>query len=196
MKTAILGGTFNPVHFGHIELGREVLRHGYEKIIYIPSYISPHKISSSAGSLCNASAQDRLEMLRIALEPYDWAEIWDGEIKRGGVSYTIDTVRELKKLGIINRRPALVIGLDLAKDFYQWKNAAELAEEVNILIAGRSSFKEDSFPFSYKKLNNQLWNYSSTEIRQMLRSGKDIRKYVPEGVYTYIMKKGLYDCKK
>ena len=161
MKTAILGGSFNPVHSGHIALAEDVMKLGYERILFIPTSNPPHKIL-----IGGASDENRIEMLNLALKDKKWAEVWDGEIRRGGFSYSIDTVRELKDSGLIDSRPGLIIGDDLAGGFSSWKHADDLAEETAILLARRNSGPRVNFPYKCQRLENTLWPYSSTDVRK------------------------------
>lgn len=187
VKTAIFGGSFNPVHCGHLALAEEVKKLGYEKILFVPASTPPHK-SLAVG----AEDVDRVEMLKIALSNSPWAEIWEGELQRVGPSYTIDTVRELQKTGFLESPPGLIIGDDLAEGFLTWKYAEELAENVVIILARRSPNNSVDFPLSCIRMQNELWPHSSTEVRFLIRNGKDLGGIVPESVAAYIRRNSLY----
>ena len=187
VKTAILGGSFNPVHSGHIALAEDVLKLGYVRILFIPTSNPPHK--TPAGG---ANDEDRIEMLNLALKDSKWAEVWDGEIRRGGFSYSIDTVRELKTSGIIDSRPGLIIGDDLVEGFPSWKNVDDLVRETDIILARRDSGSSVNFPYNCRRLKNTLWPYSSTEVRELITEGTDLKGIVPSAVAVYIELKGLY----
>lgn len=141
MKIAMFGGSFNPVHNGHIELAKAVHEQaGYDKVLFVPAYHSPFKELPSG-----ASDEDRLCMLRLALEGFDWAFIEDCELKRGGVSYTYETVEFLMQKYAASGeydekrdgKLGLVIGADLAAGFTRWHRAEELAAKVDIILARR-----------------------------------------------------------
>lgn len=141
MKIAMFGGSFNPVHNGHIELAKAVHEQaGYDKVLFVPAYHSPFKDLPSG-----ASDEDRLCMLRLALEGFDWAFIEDCELKRGGVSYTYETVEFLVQKYTASGeydekrdgKLGLVIGADLAAGFTHWHRAEELAAKVDIILARR-----------------------------------------------------------
>ena len=137
----MFGGSFNPVHNGHIELAKAVHEQaGYDKVLFVPAYHSPFKDMPSG-----ASDDDRLCMLRLALNGFDWACIEDCELKRGGVSYTYDTVefltRKYAASGEFDEKRdgklGLVIGADLVEGFARWYRAEELAAKVDIILARR-----------------------------------------------------------
>ena len=186
MKSAVLGGSFNPVHNAHIRLARAVRDIGYERIIFVPAADPPHKRLSDG-----ATDRQRIEMLSLAIEGLDWAMLWEGEIHRHGKSYTIDTIRELKESGLVEGLPGLIIGDDLAAGFAGWKDAEALARETTIILAKRGAADVD-FPFSCVRLENGIWPDSSTEARSRVSSGKDLGDLVPVEVARYIARNGLY----
>jgi len=187
VKTALLGGSFNPVHNGHLALAEDVLKLGYQRILFIPAARSPLK-----KNLGGASDKDRVAMLELALKDFNGADIWVGEINRGGSSYSIDTVRELISTGIINRGAGLIIGDDLARGFSRWKSADELASMVNIILARRLPDINVDFPFSCIRLENRLWPYSSTEIRKEIADRGNPVRFLPAEVADYIERNALY----
>ena len=142
MKIAILGGTFNPLHIGHCMLADSVLCDlKYDKILFVPTNIPPHKMMNE-----NISAEDRFLMIAAfckSAENYGTERFCaeDCEIKRGGVSYTCDTLQYLmEKYGDkIDGKPALIMGQETAAQFYKWKNADEIAESADLIIARRNS---------------------------------------------------------
>lgn len=198
MKLAVLGGSFNPVHKGHLFLTKQAAdEYGYERVLFIPAHEPPHK-TLSAG----ASDADRLEMLKKALSEYgdNRFVIDDCELKRSGPSYTIDTVYDLEKRyeGILDGKIGLIIGSDLAADFGKWKNACLLAEKTDIVL-GRRPCPDDKnpsadrdFSWPHLKLHNELFAVSSAEIRRMIAEKKDWKSLVSESVYEYIVQRKLY----
>lgn len=146
MKLAILGGSFNPVHKGHLFLAVQAAEeYGYERVLFIPAHEPPHKILSAG-----ASDTDRLEMLKRALSEYgdNRFVIDDCELKRAGLSYTIDTVCDLEKRyeGTLEGKIGLIIGSDLAADFSKWKKADLLAEKTDIVLGRRPLSDADGYP--------------------------------------------------
>ena len=187
MKTAILGGSYNPVHLGHLALGRAVHEAGYDCVLFIPASCPPHK--TLAGG---AQDMDRVAMLELALENHPWAQVWDGELRRSGFSYTFDTIVQLKKEGLVTGRPGLVIGDDLAPGFRNWYQVDHLLTEVDILLARREEEQDVPVDFPCHRLKNPLWPHSSTAIRHAIALGAGLEDYLPLNVAQYIQERGLY----
>jgi nicotinate-nucleotide adenylyltransferase len=187
MKLAILGGSFNPVHSGHLYLADTVLCElGYDRVLLIPALCSPFKREAEA-----VSAQDRLLMLLAAAAADPRLGVDDTEIRRGGVSFTIDTVTDIIERYRPDGRPGLVIGDDLAADFPCWKSAGELAAKTDIIIARRVG-EALSFPFPHKSLQNAVLPLSSALIREKIASGGAWKSLVPQGARCIIEERGLY----
>jgi len=190
MKTGILGGTFNPVHNGHIYIAKKALEKlELDYLFFIPDNIPPHKDFTP-----EVSNADRLAMINIAVNGEEKFKVLDIELKRGGISYTIDTVKE-----IINtyhpEKIFLVVGADLVSDLNTWKEIDSLKNIADFVVFNRDgkSGKEymKQYPF-IKILDIQEYNASSTEIRKMVKTGEKIDKLVPAGVANYIYEKKLY----
>lgn len=196
MKIAIYGGAFNPVHNEHVNLALAAKRYlGLDKVIIIPTNLSPHK----GGSL-TVRARDRLDMCRAAFEKYEGFEVSDCEIKRGGVSYSYVTCRRFKKL-YPEAEIYFIMGADMLKSFDTWKEPAEILkcatpavcarenpEEIKKYIKDFSArFKSDVVAFDYVGKN-----VSSTRVRTLAALGEDISALVPEGVKNLIHVRNLY----
>jgi nicotinate-nucleotide adenylyltransferase len=200
MRLAILGGSFNPVHNGHIALAFALRRElGYDRVLLIPANLPPHKALA-----LGASANDRLAMLELAVAEAnreagaDFLGIEDCEIARGGVSYTIDTIEylERKHEGRLEGKIGLVMGQDLASGFGTWRRADELAERADLIVARREVGDPEApapFPWRYRALENALLPVSSSGIRAAIRDGAPWRSLVPEAVYRYIVERTLYE---
>lgn len=188
MKAAILGGTFNPIHYGHLFIA-DVARTacGYDRIIFVPSNVPAHK--GVAGAV---EARDRLRMVRVALAGLPGFVCDPCEILRGGVSYMIDTVAEIERRYRPEGRLGLIVGDDLLAGFPQWKRATELAERVDLLVCRRDSGEARDFAYPHRSLDNALLPLSSTAIRGRVAGGQTIRFLVPEAVRRYIERHGLY----
>lgn len=188
MKIALLGGTFNPLHKGHINLADLVRKEfSYDKILFVPSFTPAHK--EVAG---NVSAEERLHMLKISLESLDWALYSDCEIRRKGVSYTVDTLKYVKSHYSLEGKPGLIIGDDLAVGFHSWRNTGRILDMADLIIAHRLYDEEVSLSFPHKYAHNRIYSMSSTEVRDMLSKGEDIRTVIPGPAAEYIIEKGIY----
>ncbi len=207
MKIAVLGGSFNPIHVGHLVLADEVCSTlGYDRVLFIPAFVPPHK--EMVGGF---SARDRLEMTRLACEGDERFEAESCEIDRGGVSYTYDTIcyLEEKYSSELEGKIGLIMGSDLLPGFHLWHKAKELSEKCQLILALRpdggakssSSNKpkgdyanlDSNFDASREELfkgalhmDNPLLEISSTEIRTRIADGRSIRYLVPSLVFKYI----------
>ena len=197
MRIAVFGGSFNPVHNGHIKLAAAVHEQaGYDRIVFVPAYHSPFKMLPSG-----ATDEDRLRMLELALAGLEWASVEDCEIKRRGVSYTYDTVSYLKEkysaAGMLTGKLGLVIGADLVGDFGKWYRSGELVEMVDVVLARRTvdgERREDfSLPFVRYELKNPYVDVSSSEVREIVRDRSRLEALVPESVCSYILERRLYE---
>ena len=182
MKIGIYGGTFDPIHHGHLILAREVReRFGFEKIIFVPAAISPFKSSPAA------SAQVRLSMLRAAIEGETKFELDDCELRRPPPSYTIDTIEEIR-----TRRPDAqmycLIGEDNLPTLHKWHRFDELRKAVQFIVLDRTGKSPDHpYPIVHRKID-----ISATEIRNRVASGQSIRYFVPQAVEEIIRREKIY----
>jgi nicotinate-nucleotide adenylyltransferase len=191
MTTALFGGTFNPIHNGHLIVAEHVRNAlSIDTVIFTPSYITPHK---QAGE--ERVSEHRLEMVRLAIHGNDRFRCSDMEIKKNEISYTIDTIEEM-----ISQNPDdvwyLIIGMDNYLTFHHWKNPNSILSKVNVAVMNR--------PHHQKQLNETIGtknivfidvpniDISSTEIRKRVREGKSVRQMVPPAVDDYIRTNGLY----
>ena len=194
MTIAILGGTFNPVHKGHLNIAGEVKsRFAYQQIVFVPANIPAHKKLEA-----DVGAEHRLRMLELAVAEYSDFVVDDCELRRGGTSYTIDTVRELSETYPIAGKPGLIIGDDLVEDFKTWRDVDRLVELVELVIAHRRSQKDIAIDYPCRYVDNSLFPISSSQIRQALYAehavagGQSVRSWLPAPVYDYIQRHGLY----
>lgn len=192
IKTGIFGGAFNPVHNGHVNLAEEAVKQlKLKKLLIIPTFESPHKSTKLA------KFDDRAEMCRRAFGHIAGAEISDIERSLGGVSYTINTVRELKRL-YPDDRFYLLIGGDMLFYFEKWYKYESLLKETTVCAVARDNDSlVDMMEFAneigrIKVLPTKAVEVSSTEIRERLLAGGDISGLVPQGAAEYIAEKNLY----
>ena len=188
MKFAILGGSFNPVHIGHLFLADAALTAlGYDRIILVPVHTSPFKPGAEG-----ASPRDRLDMLAASIPADSRFAIDDCEIRREGVSFTIDTVKD-----IINRyrpegKPGLILGDALARDFHRWRSAGEIAGLADIVIGHRLSPETIAFPYPHKQLDNDILELSSGTVRDRIAKGQAWSYLVSPGAQFIIRDRRLY----
>mgnify|MGYP000521584022 CR=1 FL=1 len=194
----IMGGTFNPIHYGHL-LMCEGIREEFnlEKIIFIPAKIPPHKDNSKI-----IEADDRLRMVELAIGDNPFFEASEIEMKREGSSYTVDTLRIIKEQEK-NRKISLIVGADSFVQFETWRDYREIFRLAVIIVAPRPDTREDilnsyiekfrkEFGANILKYSGKAMDYSSTEIRKRVGMGLSIKYMVPPDVERYIYKNGLY----
>jgi nicotinate-nucleotide adenylyltransferase len=200
-KIGILGGTFNPIHMGHLIMAEEVCkRHHLSKVIFIPAYIPPHKYVDDL-----TDARHRYQMVKEAINENDKFEVSDLEIKREGRSYTIDTVHEI--LGHYGEECEmfLIMGADSLNELELWKDIKRLSQLCHFVIINRPGFSTDASPrlaeligddsiLDIERLRIEIEpiRISSTGIRKRIHDRIEIKGLVPECVETYIKEHGLY----
>jgi len=191
VRLAILGGSFNPIHLGHLFLADAVLSElRYDRVVMVPAYISPFK--PAAPGMEN-SAQNRLEMIAASITANPRLSVDACEIKREGVSYTVDTVAD-----IINRynpdgKPGLIIGDDLIGDFPKWYKSDEILSLADIIIARRvHSESSPEVPFPYTGITNDIMEISSGAVREKIASNSSWRYLVPDAARVIIEDRKLY----
>jgi len=187
MKIGILGGTFNPVHIGHLILAEEAREKlGLDKVIFVPAYLPPHKDNGEI-----ISAAERLKMVRLAIKGNPSFVVSDIEIRRKGRSYTIDTVRALKRT-YLRHQLYFIIGSDLLNYLSGWKDLKDVVGLVTFIAATRPGYPLEQIPAYIRTLSIRAVDVSAFEVRKCIKRGKSFRYLVPDQVYGYIRKKKLY----
>ncbi len=189
-KIALFGGTFDPVHTGHLIIAEKAREEfNLEKVIFIPSNIPPHKKKVYASSL------HRYNMVKIAIEDNPFFEISDIEIKKKEPSYTYVTVIRMKKI-YPEYKIFFIIGQDSLFELPQWYKAKDLIKEITFLVAKRyydfTYRKEKNFPVNFEIIHSPIIGISSTYIRTCIKAGKSVKYLLPEKVYDYIQKEKIY----
>jgi nicotinate-nucleotide adenylyltransferase len=189
MKIGLYGGSFDPVHLGHLlvaQAAREEI--GLDRLFFIPAAQSPFKLDGRP-----ISGADRLRLLRLALAGKSWCETDDQEIQRGGVSYSVDTVRDY-----VRRFPGAqihyLIGADNVAKLPLWREAEELARLANFVVVPRPGQADATFtkPFHGRTLKGFPLGVSSSQIRSRIQRGQPIDHLVPATVAEAIQADSLY----
>lgn len=188
-KVGIFGGTFDPIHLGHLITAQSVREiRNLEKIIFIPAFISPHK-----SEVKTSSAEDRLNMIKLAIDGISFFDYSDLEIKKGGVSFTIDTLKELKK---VYDDLEFIIGYDNIFEFHTWKDPDDIMKLTKIIVLKRRSSHPPQFKDKYYNkavfVETRGIEISATDIRERVRKEQPINFLVPPNVLEYIHNHNLY----
>ncbi len=188
LRLGILGGTFDPIHEGHLHIAREAFQAlKLHKILLIPANLSPFKLSDEL-----TPAFHRLEMVKRAAAGDPALEVSDLDIKRGGVSYMVDTLQVLQELYPPETLFFLILGADAFLYFDSWKDAAGLRRRCTVAVAGRPDYSLETSR-DVVRITKEMLPFSATEIRQGLRSNPVIcPKGLAEGVFRYIQMNSLY----
>ncbi|MBU0709119.1 MAG: nicotinate-nucleotide adenylyltransferase [Candidatus Omnitrophica bacterium] len=187
MKIGILGGTFNPIHLGHLILAEEAREKlGLERVIFVPAFLPPHKDNPDI-----ASADVRLKMVKLAISGNKYFSCSDTEIKRDGRSYTIDTLKEFKKI-YAEDELYFIIGSDLLTYLDEWRELSEIIKMVKFIVATRPGYPLDKIPSYIQTMPIRAVDISGYEIRNCIKEGRSFRYLAPEAVHKYILKEKLY----
>ena len=201
MRNIIFGGTFDPVHNGHLEIARCVLDRGLaDRVVFVPCAIPSHKDAAQV------SGCHRLYMVKLAIALEPKMSVSDVDLEHGDVTYMIDTVR---RLGGASERPLLLIGSDSLNYLHLWHRAYELVDKCDFLIYARSSNPPMPCEEMTEKLGHAAvsrlfdsiiadapeFDVSSTEIRERVSSGRSMKGLLPEAVERYITGHNLYSEK-
>jgi nicotinate-nucleotide adenylyltransferase len=190
-KIGVLGGAFNPPHFGHFNIAKKAIKiFGLKKLILMVAGKPPLKKRDLA------PVNHRLAMAKIfaKLDPhFNVSEIEIKRARKGKKSYTIETIKELKKK-YPNKEIYWIVGQDSLEEILRgkWRGGLRVLDEVKFVVFGRPGYKIKSKVLDGVKIVKSKIPISSTEIRKRLRSGQDVSKMVPKKILEYIKKRGLY----
>ena len=190
----IFGGTFDPIHRGHVAVAEQSARLlGLDELLVIPAGRPPHRAAPEA------SPDDRLAMVELALEGHELLRPSDLEVRRPGPSYTVDTIRALRAAAP-GRRWTLLLGWDAAREFGTWHDAPEIVSLVEMAVFNRSGEETPTaerllaagLPADTRLLAVGSPELSADEIRARLTAGKDVADDLVPGVWDYIRARHLY----
>ena len=189
-RVGIFGGTFDPIHIGHLIIGQEImLQCALDRVVFMPAGEPPLKRTM-------ASAEDRAMMVSLAVRDYPGFELSRFELSRPGKSYTIDTLRHLRRNMSENPKIFLIIGADNAVEMGDWFDPEGVLDLAPVLVAERPGFErarvDPAFQSRMQFVETPLLDISSTSIRERVRTRKPISFLVPDAVADYIRTQGLY----
>jgi nicotinate-nucleotide adenylyltransferase len=187
-RIGILGGSFNPIHFGHLLMAQSALENlKLDQVLFVPAHCSPFKTRNVL-----PSDQSRLAMVKSAIKGNPGFGVYEGELKRGGVSYTIDTLTELKA-SYPKASFFLLIGADSLRKFHLWKDPQKILRLAKLAVLNRPGV-DKKYPkrWTYVKVNMPAVDISSSDMRSRLKQKKSIWYLTPKNVIRYINRHRLY----
>ena len=192
MRIGIMGGTFNPIHYGHLVSASEVCnKFKLDKVIFIPSALNPLKNTSNL-----AEAHHRLKMIKLAIAGNPLFDASDIEIKRGGASYTIDTIKAFAKKYGKDVNLYFIIGADAFLEINSWASPDALLKMCKFIVTTRPGYNIKKAKRVFKKCTETMdityLEISSSDIRKRIKSGVPIKYLLPKSVENYIQKHKLY----
>ncbi len=198
-RIAVMGGTFDPIHYGHLVAAEAVRdRFQLEKVIFMPTGNPPHKEYRKV-----SSREDRYLMTILATVTNPFFQVSDIELKRKGYTYTIDTLRELLNIYGEDAEIYFITGADAVMEILTWRNVEQVLSMCRIVSAFRPGYDIHQFRNKVLEIEKTYKNkvhlievpalaISSTEIRNRIQNNRTIKYLLPEQVEKYILKKGLY----
>ncbi|PIS27929.1 MAG: nicotinic acid mononucleotide adenylyltransferase [Candidatus Marinimicrobia bacterium CG08_land_8_20_14_0_20_45_22] len=193
MNLCVFGGTFDPPHNGHLRIADAVQKEfSFDRILFVPALIPPHKTHKTF-----TPHEHRLAMLKLAIAGFPHFDVSDIEIKRQGVSFTVDTLREIQsEWKIAKPETFLLIGGDSLAEFNTWREPETILSLANVIVACRPGFDVDSVSPEILSCvhfaKTPLADISSSDIRERIRNGQPVDEFIPPAVQDYIREKNLY----
>jgi nicotinate-nucleotide adenylyltransferase len=197
-----MGGTFDPIHIGHLVTAEEArFQYELDEVMFVPSARPPHKTGSR-----HSSTEDRLRMVELAVEENPFLSVSGMEAGRQGLSYTIETLREVRRIRGTETEIFFITGADAILEILTWKDPEELLSESKFIAATRPGYPLERLKDALPQLNSAgekavkrvfameipALAISSTDIRERAAAGHPYRYLVSHAVWTYIREKGLY----
>lgn len=188
MRIGILGGTFDPIHKGHLALAEAAAEQlKLDSLYFIPTYQHPLEQKGST-----TPAEDRLKMVELAIQGKSKFKVSDCEVKRQGVSYTVDTLQQFRDQFPKPNELFFITGGDWGKNLDQWREIDTVFNLAHFVVASRPGFNLQNLPKHVDVLNFVPLDISSTEARDQIKKGTVPKEMIPENVLTYIKQHRLY----
>ena len=193
MRLGIFGGSFDPPHTGHLRLARFALeKKSLDKLLFVTAFNTPYTDKSSS-----VSFEDRFRMTQLMVENSAGFEVSDVEGDREGDSFTINSIRYFRELYSLEADQLfLIIGADSLMRFDEWKSPEAILNECSVCVLNRAEVKHENidrrFIDKVEFLDNKLMDISSSDIRNKIREGSDVKELVESKVIEYIIERKLY----
>jgi len=192
-RIGLLGGTFNPIHLGHLLIAQDAMEQlGLDRVKFIPAAVPPHKPLDG-----NVSAAHRLRMVRLAIRGEPRFEAEDLEVRRGGTSYTVETVAEMRRR-YPSARFYFIMGADSLQELHRWYQIERLARLCAFVVVTRPGCAMPivrDLPLHFRVVHGHACEIASRDIRERVARGQSIRWLVPDAVFRYIQRQKLYQRK-
>jgi nicotinate-nucleotide adenylyltransferase len=195
LRLGVVGGTFDPVHVGHVAMAEAAIRcAGLDRVLLVPAALPPHRRPAAA------SSEDRLEMCRLATAGVAGIEVLDLELRRGGASYTVDTLEELARANP-GAELHLVLGWDAARELRSWHRPEEVLRLARLVVVSRPGLPDPQEadlraagidPARVLLCPERTPDVKATEIRRRLAAGEDAAALLHPAVAEYVRRRGLY----
>ncbi len=188
-RIGIFGGTFDPPHKGHIAIAEEAMKQfSLDTIYFVPAFLPPHKLL-----YYSMTAKHRLTMVKLAIERHKDFKVSTIELKRRGISYTVDTLKAFRSR-FPNAALLLIIGADNLGQFQLWKSPHTILQLASLAVYKRKGFNQSlkNQNIAFQPIKGQLLQVSSTEIRRRLAQGLIVSKLIPRSIERYIERHSLY----
>ena len=195
-RTGVLGGSFNPVHYGHLLLADEVLESlGLERILFVPAGVPPHKAPADL-----APAADRYAMVKLAVASHPRFEVSDLELRRPGPSYTVDTLEALRRPG---EELFLIVGSETFLDLLTWREPKRIAGLARLTVVPRVGSAFDPAGAAARKVVREIGQeplivhaaslpIAASDLRRRVAEGRSLAYRLPDAVIAHIRSRGLY----
>ena len=198
IKIGVFGGTFDPIHIGHLEIAKAAMAEAeLDEVLFMVAGKPWQKIDQEI-----SPARDRLELASVAIEYIEGFLVSDLEVKRKGESYTADTLKELTDFYEKENQPAslfFILGSDVMSQIETWKRLEEVKELATFIIVERPDFKlsedffkQNDFNLKYLTVEGPYLDISATDIRERIKNNQDIEAFLPEPVIKIIKERKLY----